>query len=164
MTSRTAVTRQPIIRRRAFWAGVLLGVGTMAAIDEIVFHQILQWHHFFDRAGGDVGLVSDGLLHAAELLALGLGFFLMLDARRRDELSRPVALSGYLIGLGGFQLWDGVIDHKVLRVHQVRYGVDLLPYDIIWNGAGAILLASGVVVAVVARRYGVATHPSMPSS
>jgi hypothetical protein len=28
----------------------LVGVGVMAALDELVFHQILAWHHFYDRS------------------------------------------------------------------------------------------------------------------
>ena len=45
-------------------AGVLLGLGTVAFIDETVFHQLLHWHHFYDRSTPEVGLVSDGLFHA----------------------------------------------------------------------------------------------------
>ncbi|MFS0894190.1 DUF2243 domain-containing protein [Microbacterium sp. 179-I 3D3 NHS] len=158
MTRPTAAARPRIIRTRSFWGAFLLGAGTMAAIDEIVFHQLLRWHHFFDRGTGDLGLISDGLLHAGELLALGAGFFLLLDVRRRGEFSRLIALAGYLVGLGLFQLWDGLIDHKVLRVHQVRYDVELLPYDIAWNAAGAILLLAGVVVALRARRRAARRH------
>ena len=65
--------------------------------------------------------------------------------------------AGLFVGLGVFQLWDGLVNHKVLRLHQVRYDVDLLPYDLLWNGAAALLLAVGVVLAVVAvarRRRG----------
>lgn len=152
MNPPSSSTPRSIVRDRAFWAAFLLGVGSMAAVDEIVFHQLLRWHHFFDRAGGDVGLISDGLLHSAELLAIGAGFFLMLDAHRRGRVSPPIALSGVLIGLGLFQLWDGTIDHKVLKVHQIRYDVDLLPYDIIWNAAGALMLVAGIVIAVLTRR------------
>ncbi|WP_460889450.1 DUF2243 domain-containing protein [Promicromonospora xylanilytica] len=32
----------------------------MAAIDEIAFHRILAWHHFYDYATPDIALVSDG--------------------------------------------------------------------------------------------------------
>ena len=43
-------------------------------------------------------------------------------------------------------------DHReVLRVHQVRYGVDLLPYDLAWNFAGLALLAVGAVLLRRAR-------------
>ena len=46
---------------------LITGVGLMAAVDEIVFHQLLGWHHFYDRSTSEVGLMSDGFLHAAEL-------------------------------------------------------------------------------------------------
>lgn len=142
----------PVRRRREFWAGLLLGAATMAAIDEIVFHQILGWHHFYDRSTSEFGLVSDGLLHAAELFCLAAGFFLMMDARRRPAFSIIAAWAGFLSGLGAFQLWDGIIDHKVLRIHQIRYGVDLLPYDVVWNVSGGVLLAAGIGLAVLASR------------
>jgi uncharacterized membrane protein len=29
-----------------------------------------------------------------------------------------------LLGLGAFQVFDGIVDHKLLQLHQVRYGVD----------------------------------------
>lgn len=151
-------TRPPtrVIRHRSFVAALLLGIGLMAAVDEIVFHQLLQWHHFFDRATPDIGLLSDGLLHAGELLALAAGVFLLLDAQRRGEFSPRIAVSGLLVGLGAFQLWDGIIDHKVLRVHQIRYDVDILPYDILWNATGAVLLLAGIAVGLTARRRGTA--------
>ncbi|WP_258951284.1 DUF2243 domain-containing protein [Lentzea californiensis] len=130
----------------------VIGAALMAAVDEIVFHQILAWHHFFDRSTPAVGLVSDGLLHTAELLGLVAGFVLYADLRRRDALAPAHAWAGLFLGLGGFQLFDGIVDHKVLRLHQVRYGVDLLVYDLVWNGAALALLAVGIVLAVRARR------------
>ncbi|PZG55660.1 DUF2243 domain-containing protein [Spongiactinospora gelatinilytica] len=140
-------------RGRSLAAAALIGVAVMAAVDEIVFHQLLGWHHFFDRSTLAVGLLSDGLLHTAELLALVTGFVMWADLRRRRALSAPHAWAGLLLGLGGFQLFDGVVDHKLLRLHQIRNGVpDLLPYDLVWNGAGLVLLAGGVVLAVRAAR------------
>jgi uncharacterized membrane protein len=133
---------------------VVLGVGLMAAVDEIVFHQLLAWHHFYDRSTPTVGLLSDGLLHTAELFALVAGFLLVLDLGRRHALSVGHTRAGLFLGLGGFQLFDGVVDHKVLRLHQVRYGVDLLPYDLAWNGAAVLLLGVGTVLLVRARRVG----------
>lgn len=141
-----------VLRARAYRAGVLIGIAVMAAVDEIVFHQILGWHHFYDAATPDIALVSDGLLHAAELFVLIGGFVLMLDARRRSSFRRGVAWAGVFVGLGLFQLWDGIVDHKLLRLHQVRYGVDLLPYDLLWNAAGAALLLTGIVLSVIAGR------------
>jgi uncharacterized membrane protein len=133
-------------------AAAAVGVGLMAAVDEIVFHQVLAWHHFYDRSTPQIGLLSDGLLHSAEIVVLVAGGFALADLVRRRALERRAAWAGSLLGAGGFQLFDGVVDHKLLRVHQVRYGVDLLPYDIAWNAAGAVLLLAGLALARRARR------------
>ncbi len=133
-------------------AALLVGVGLMAAVDEIVFHQVLAWHHFYDQSTPAISLLSDGLLHAGELIALIAGFFLLLDLRRRQALAPGWAWAGVFLGAGGFQLFDGLVNHKVLRLHQVRYGVDLLPYDLVWNAAGALLLLIGLGLWLRARR------------
>lgn len=124
----------------------------MAAVDEIVFHQLLGWHHFYDRSTPAVGLLSDGLLHAAELVALVGGFFWFADLRRRGAVGPRAAWGGFLLGAGAFQLFDGLVDHKVLRVHQIRYGVDPLPYDLAWNAAAVLLLVAGALLVRRARR------------
>ncbi len=141
----------PVDRSGTLAATAMVGVGLMAAVDEIVFHQLLAWHSFYDRSTPAVGLLSDGLLHAVELLVLVVGFLRYADLRRRGALARRSAWAGLFLGLGGFQLFDGLVDHKLLRVHQVRYGVDLLPYDLAWIGAALLLLAVGAVLAVRGR-------------
>jgi len=118
----------------------------MAAIDEFVFHQILAWHHFYDRSTTEIGLLADGLLHAAELVAIVAGFFILLDLRRSHSIDKNRARAAFFIGMGGFQLFDGIINHKVLQLHQIRYVDNILPYDIAWNAAGAILLGIGLVL------------------
>jgi len=144
--------KQPPDISRSRGTGVLIGIGVMAAVDEIIFHQLLAWHHFYDQATLEIGLLTDGLLHAAELIALVAGFFLFADLRRRHALAPLWAWAGFFLGLGGFQLFDGIVDHKVLRLHQVRYGVSLLPYDLAWNLAGLLLLLIGVGLAFRAHR------------
>lgn len=125
----------------------------MAAIDEIVFHQILAWHHFYDRSTPQVGLMSDGLLHAAELVMLVAGIFLLTDLARAARLAAGHTWAGFLLGAGGFQVFDGVVNHKVLRLHQVRYDVEnLMPYDLAWVGAGLLVLAVGLLVLWRAQR------------
>lgn len=138
--------RQDTDRRQYFWSTILIGIGSMAAVDEIVFHQVLAWHHFYDRSTTDIGLLTDGLLHAAELIAIVAGFFLFADARSRGISAPRLAWGGFLLGAGGFQVFDGVVDHKILRLHQIRYDVDILPYDVAWIGFGLILLVAGALV------------------
>jgi len=151
-TGPTEPAPPPHDTRRSLGAGVVIGVGVMAAVDEIVFHQLLGWHHFYDRSTSEVALLSDGVLHAVELVLLVGGFFLVADLQRRRALARGFLRAGLLIGAGGFQLFDGLVDHKVLRVHQVRYGVEPLPYDLAWNGFGALVLVAGLVLLRRARR------------
>ncbi len=139
-------------RRRTLTASVLGGVGLMAGIDQVVFHQLLGWHHLYDGSTGRVGVLTDGLLHAAELAVLVTGLLLLLRLARRGRLAARSAAAGVLLGAGGFQLFDGVVDHKILQVHQVRYGVDLVPYDVAWIGAALVMLAAGGWLAARARR------------
>jgi uncharacterized membrane protein len=141
----------PGSHRRLLVSGLLLGAGAMGAVDEIVFHQLLHWHHFYDRAGGTAGLVSDGLLHAATWSATVAGLALLADLRRRQAFSALAWWGAVLLGAGGFQTWDGVVDHKVLRVHQVRYGVDLTGYDLLWTGGGVLLALVGALLLRRAR-------------
>lgn len=137
---------------RLAWPAFLMGVGLMAAVDEVIFHQVLGWHHFYDRSTPAIGLLSDGLLHAAELLALVAGFFGFLSLCKRGLLIPVWMWSAFFVGAGLFQVFDGIINHKLLRLHQVRYGVDLLPYDIAWNGFGALLILIGVLLAFRSKR------------
>lgn len=142
----TPVTSSTFIRRRSVLTGVLIGVGVAAFLDETVFHQILHWHHFYDRSTSNAGLVSDGLFHAFGWLAIVLGLFLFADLQRRHAVIGLRLWGGGLAGWGGFQLYDGVVQHKLLGLHQIRYGVSLVPYDLVWNVAGGTALVIGVLL------------------
>lgn len=146
--------QRPVQTGRSLWGSATIGVGLMAAVDEIVFHQILGWHHFVDLSTSDIGVLSDGVLHAVELVLLVAGAFVLADLLRRQVLHRAAAWAGLFLGLGGFQLFDGVVNHKLLRLHQVRYDVILLPYDAAWILTGAVLLVIGVVLARRVRSGG----------
>jgi putative membrane protein len=132
----------------------------MAAVDEIALHQVFGWHHFYDRSTSQTGLLSDGLLHAVELVALVGGFSLWADARRSGRFSPPAAWACLFLGAGGFQLSDAIINHKVLVLHQIRYGIKLAPYDTAWNASGAAFrlgIAAVELLAVAAVVYLAAT-------
>ena len=131
---------------RSLWSGILVGLGVAGFVDETVFHQLLHWHHFYDKATPDAGLVSDGLFHVGSWVAIVAGLFLFADLRRRDDWAVRTWWGGLLLGLGGFQLYDGTVQHKLLRLHQIRYGVDVTPYDVAWNVIALILVVAGVVV------------------
>ncbi|MET1004608.1 MAG: DUF2243 domain-containing protein [Propionibacteriaceae bacterium] len=143
---------------RNVWSGVLFGVGVAAFVDETVFHQLLHWHHFYDRSTPEAGLVSDGVFHAVGWFAVVASLFLLADLRRRRAFRRTRWIGAALVGLGAFQLYDGTIQHKLMRLHQIRYHVDVVPYDVTWNVVAVLLLAAGIVLLVRTRRVPVATR------
>ncbi|MCW2805155.1 MAG: hypothetical protein QOF52_234 [Propionibacteriaceae bacterium] len=148
MTEESGSSRYPA---RNLWSGVLFGIGAAAFVDEAVFHQLLHWHHFYDRSTPAVGLISDGMFHAFSWFATVAALFLFADLRRRRSLHLVRWLGGVLLGAGGFQLYDGVIQHKVLSLHQIRYVPEVLPYDITWNVIALLILLAGVALVVRTR-------------
>ncbi len=132
--------------RRVVLSGALLGLGIAGFIDETVFHQLLHWHHFYDKSTPAAGLVSDGLFHALSWFATVAALFLLVDARRRGPVPKGRWWGGLLAGAGAFQLYDGTVQHKLLGLHQIRYGVDLRPYDWAWNVVAVVLLAVGALL------------------
>lgn len=131
---------------------MLFGIGLASFVDETVFHQLLHWHHFYDRSTSDAGLVSDGLFHAFGWFAVVASLFLFADLRRRDGLHLARWVGGALLGTGAFQVYDGTVQHKLLGLHQIRYNVDLLAYDVVWNVVGGLLAVAGIVLLLRTRR------------
>lgn len=133
--------------RRTVLSGILFGCGVAAAMfDLFIFHLGLQWHHFYDLSTTEVALTADGFFHAFGWFITVWGLFLLADVRRRAEVVWRRWLGAVVTGVGFFQLLDGVVNHKVLRIHQVRYDVDLLPYDVAWIGSAVLLLLIGAFV------------------
>jgi uncharacterized membrane protein len=143
--------RPALEQRRNLLAGLLLGVGVVAFVDEVVFHQILHWHKFYDGATTGVGLVSDGLFHAFSWGATVAALFLVGALRRDRAVHLRRLLGGVLTGAGAFQLYDGLVQHKLMGLHQIRYDVDLLPYDLTWNAIAVALLVAGLTLVVASR-------------
>ena len=140
------------VNGRNVLSGVLLGVGIAAFVDETVFHQLLHWHHFYDRSTPAAGLVSDGLFHAFSWFATVASLFLLADLRRRAAFDATPCWGGLLTGAGAFQLYDGTIQHKLLRLHQIRYDVDIAPYDWTWGIVAVLLIVAGAVLLLRSRR------------
>src|SRR3954452_8960777 len=67
-------------------SGALVGIGVAAFVDETVFHQLLHWHHFYDRSTPAAGLVSDGIFHAFGWIAVVAGLFFFAHLWRTAAL------------------------------------------------------------------------------
>lgn len=138
---------------RNLWSGILFGIGLAAFLDEVIFHQLLGWHYFYDQSTTRIGIVSDGLFHAFSWFATVGALFMVANLRRRNAWWKTRWIGAALMGLGGFNLYDGIIQHKLMRIHQVRNHVDnLLMYDIGWILVAAILLIIGTIVVLQTRK------------
>ena len=143
---------QSVHSSRNLWSGFLFGIGFVAFIDEAVFHQLLHWHHFYDKSTTEIGLISDGLFHAFSWFATIASLFLFADIRRRNGLMLTRWFGGLLFGAGLFQLYDGIIQHKLMRIHQIRYVENVEIYDLIWNIIAIILLVAGIFLIFLTRK------------
>ncbi|TYR81462.1 DUF2243 domain-containing protein [Priestia megaterium] len=136
---------------RNLWSGFLFGLGLAAFFDETVFHQLLHWHHFYDRSTTNIGLISDGFFHAFSWFATIGGLFLFADLRRRHALSLARWVGGVWLGSGLFQLYDGTIQHKLMRIHQIRYVENVIIYDVVWNFIAIVMVIAGIILTIRTR-------------
>ena len=133
-------------------AGVL-GFGLGGLVDVLVFHHVLQWHHLVSSlvppeslAGLRTNLVYDGLFSLAMVAVMGVGAALVWRALNRsvDPHSPVRAVGALLVGAGAFNVFDGVVDHYVVGIHDVVHGTGA--FNPHWVGASLLLLGLGVLV------------------
>jgi uncharacterized membrane protein len=135
-------------------AATLLGIGLGGFFDGIVLHQILQWHHLLSShtpvdtvEGLRLNTLADGAFHAATWLFTAIGIVLLYrHVRRGHSLGWRGLVGGLLLGWGGFNVVEGLINHQLLGLHHVRPGPDLLAYDIGFLAWGAAMVLAGAVV------------------
>ena len=140
-------TRGPIL------AATLLGIGLGGFFDGIVLHQILQWHHLLSAhtpvdtvEGLRLNTFADGVFHAATWLFTAMGIVLLYrHVRRGPSLGWRSLVGGLLLGWGGFNVVEGLINHQLLGLHHVRPGPDQLAYDIGFLVWGAAMVFAGAV-------------------
>jgi uncharacterized membrane protein len=135
-------------RKTAPAAGVVLGMGLVALADGIVLHMLLEWHHMVSSvhppttlAAMHVNTYWDGWFHTGAWLAVVLGVALLWRAAQRgDAVPATRAFVGYvLIGVGAFNLAEGLVDHHLLRLHHVREIANPLLYDVAFLVVGGVL-------------------------
>ena len=153
-------------RGRLTGAGLLLGIGLGGFFDGIVLHQILQWHHMLTShgnypattvAGLEVNTFWDGLFHATTYVATAVGLGLLWRAARephgRWSTKRLIGL--LLMGWGGFNVVEGVVDHHILTLHHVNETAprdQWLWWDLAFLAWGAIMLFGGRALARAGER------------
>ncbi|RBI64004.1 DUF2243 domain-containing protein [halophilic archaeon] len=140
------------VRRGVIGAGVL-GFGFSALIDVVVLHLILRLHHLVSNRypvstvpGLRTNVLADGLLSLGAILVMGVGAGLLWRAERRADRPLPVrSLAGAaIIGIGGFDLFDVVVNHTLLGLHHATHGSSY--YDPHWFVVSVLIVVAGVLV------------------
>jgi uncharacterized membrane protein len=149
------------VLRSAFWTGFLLGVGITAFLDETLLHQLLQWHTFYWNTDQHGRILSDGLFHAFSTLLLLWGAVRLWRGQGNwTQPLRSAIVAALLIGAGSFNLYDGLVQHVLLRFHIVNelvcssptsqqdaiFGICRadIPYELAFDGIALLLLGIGI--------------------
>jgi uncharacterized membrane protein len=127
-------------------AATLLGVGMGGFLDGIVLHQILQWHQMLSAKlppdtllNKEVNMFWDGIFHAFTWLttATGIGLLWRLIYNRNALRSNRIFVGSLFFGFGLFNVVEGLIDHHLLNLHNVR---EVSDNQALWNW-GFILIS-----------------------
>lgn len=140
------------------WGGVF-GFGLGALVDVFVFHLIFQTHHllsgFYDPLTYDglrTNVMFDGLFSLGMLAIAGLGAVMLwrtVNGANRTFSSLAVGGSA-LVGAGVFNVFDGIVDHYLLGLHDVVHGTEA--YNPHWVIVSLLMLGLGLLVLWLAER------------
>lgn len=140
--------------------GILLGIGMGGFVDGILLHQILQWHNMLSNwippttmEAMRVNMLWDGIFHAFVWLVTLIGIFLLWRAasQREGVPALPAFIGQLLLGWGGFNLVEGIIDHQILGIHYVRQVPEYTTYNLTFLALGGVLFI--VIGWILMRRF-----------
>lgn len=137
-------------------ASMVLGIGMGGFLDGIVLHQILQVHEMLSNKipttnyiGKSVNMFWDGIFHLFCMIVVLVGIILMWKLLFRKDVDRSGKLfgGGLLFGFGLFNIVEGVIDHQILKLHNVvelSANHDIANYAFL--GVSVIMLIVGYLI------------------
>jgi uncharacterized membrane protein len=148
------------MRHERIRAGALLvGVGLGGFLDGIVLHQIAHWHQMLSAVvppdtmqAMRQNMTADGWFHLATwVITLAGIFFLWSGIRGPGPAPSTRSLVGYmLIGWGGFNVLEGLVDHHLLELHHVRD----LPTHVAFYDWAFLIVSGALVLLGIALRDG----------
>jgi uncharacterized membrane protein len=138
-------------------AAIILGVGIGAMIHGIVLSQLLGWQHvvstWYPLVSGEnirINALWDGVYHILAYVVLSAGMFMLWrSAHRYDRWSFRCVSGGLLMGIGGFNLVEGITMHDILAAHHVNETAPLSEqflWDMGFLGWGSAFLALGILL------------------
>jgi uncharacterized membrane protein len=137
-------------------ASIILGIGLGGFADGIVFHQLLQWHEMISNKLPPITLIAksvnmfwDGVFHAFCLIVVIVGIVMLWRLLFRKDIERSGKLlgGGLLLGWGLFNLLEGIADHQVLKLHNVReVTADVNTWNIAFLAVSVVLIIVGFML------------------
>lgn len=134
-------------------AAMVIGIGLGGFIDGILLHQILQWHEMLsakipntEYVGKSINMFWDGIFHFFCLLVTLAGIVLLWKLLKRNDINRSGKLlsGGLLLGWGLFNIVEGIIDHHLLKLHNVmELAADHAPANYAFLGGSVVMILIG---------------------
>ncbi len=146
-------------KRKSTASAILIGIGLAGLIDIIIFHTILQWHHTSSHIiipntmeSLQMNLVHDGAFLSFSLVITIIGIMLLWNSsssiNKNSLLSNKWSFIGFtLIGFGGFNVIEGIINHHILETHHVIDVANPIVFDLTFLIVGGLaFLIMGVIL------------------
>jgi uncharacterized membrane protein len=140
-------------------ASIILGIGLGGFIDGIVLHQIMQWHEMLSNkipaneyVGKSINMFWDGIFHLFCFLIVLTGIVLLwkLLSRKDVDHSGKLLAGGLLLGWGLFNIVEGIIDHQILKLHNViEYAANHNIGNFTFLGASIVMILAGYLMVKV---------------
>jgi uncharacterized membrane protein len=136
-------------------AATVLGVGMGGFVDGILLHQILQWHEMVSNIippttviGKSINMFWDGMFHAATWIITFIGVIMLFRLSKRTDVvkSSSIFAGGLLLGWAIFNIVEGIIDHYILKLHNVR---EITSNPSVYNHAFTVFSLSLFIVGLV---------------
>ena len=137
-------------------ASLILGIGLGGFVDGIVLHQILQIHEMLSNKidatnyiGKSVNMFWDGIFHLFCFIVVFTGIVLLWRLMKRNDVdcSGKLFTAGLIGGWGLFNLIEGLIDHQILKLHNViEFATDHTIGNYSFLGASVVMLTVSFIL------------------
>lgn len=134
-------------------ASIVLGIGFGGFVDGILLHQVLQVHEMLSNKipattyiGKSVNMFWDGIFHAFCFVVAIVGVVLLWKLMLRNDVDRSgkLFIAGLLFGWGIFNMVEGIIDHQLLKLHNViEYSANHAIGNYTFLGISVIMIVIG---------------------
>lgn len=142
-TGHTKARNRRVHSSRNFWAGLLFGAGTIAVLEQSIFHFILQWHHFYEGNGQQALLAAEGIYQLIGWALTVLPLWIAVDLARRKAFWPTRFWGSAFVGGGLLLMTDSLVIRLWLQLHEIRAVNNQLFYESLWSGTGAFLILAG---------------------